>query len=40
MTLLSFVNLANVLTASGSVPLAEDPVPYIAAETLGGGAAA
>ena len=36
MILLSFVNLANILTDSGSVPLAEDPVPYIAAEPLGG----
>lgn len=36
MTLLSFVNLADILTDSGSVPLAENPVPYITAETLGG----
>ena len=36
MVLLNLVSMANLLTDSGGVPLAEDPVPYIAAETLGG----
>ena len=36
MVLLNLVSMANLLTDSGGVPLAEDPVPYLAAETLGG----
>ena len=36
MILLNLVSMANLLTDSGGVPLAEDPVPYLAAETLGG----
>ena len=36
MVLLNFVSLANLLKDRDCVPLAEDPVPYLAAETLGG----
>ena len=34
--LLNLINTAGILRDSGSVPLAEDPVPYITAENLGG----
>lgn len=36
LVLLNLVSLAKIVTGSAGVPLSEDPVPYIEAETLGG----